>query len=337
MEARTASPKNPIVLVPPLYTKCVSTLLHGAGGARGLTSAVAKARCAASYREYEGKIMGRLLSAAWALVGGEEHGIVLSDEEVRKKARVAWPSATQLRSIMALTGDNVSDVLFNIRYQMLVERLRAVAVKNVPAATTGVLERYYEAHKASFTTPEERDIAIVRITTVKGAERAKQELEKGVSFVNVLKEAGPQPLYLQIPKGLLSHLKPDVLRESTLNDAIFNAKLRAVSGPVRINKFPGYHARFHRNPNDINNIDGYYIFIVQAIHKQATQPFAKAKSQLRTEVPAKLQAAALTAFIARWRATLRAETDCMPGFVVRKCRQYVPVKGEAPEDPTTID
>jgi PPIC-type PPIASE domain len=330
--ARAQNPGHPLVPDPPTYRRCVAQLASSSSSA---AKSRLQARCAHLYREEKAEVLKELISAAWVIVGAREHGIAISDEEVRQALRSGWPSAAKLDAFLEATGESVSDVLYTVKIQKLTAKLRSRG-EAIPPLSTTTVAGYYASHLSDYVVPEERDIGIVRGRSLKTAMLAKAELEHGASFERAAATIGHQPLYLAAGRGLMKGLKRHVLKEPVLDSAIFKARPHVVSGPVRINRFPGYHYRFHQNPNDINNIDGYYVFAVEAVRPAKTTPLEQVKAQLERELPTLLKKQALARSIRSWRARLRLETDCLPGFVVRKCRQYHPISGEEPEDPYTI-
>jgi hypothetical protein len=352
IEAHQQSPKNPILLVPPAYNSCIAQLdafLSGLGSSgtppHGSRSQL-KARCAKLYKYFQPKILKELISGEWVIVGAEEQGIKISDDELRQNTRSKFglnvkssgPSGSSFAASLSSIGENVPDLLWNTKVDVLATKLRERADAMAGAVTPAVAASYYAAHKAAFTTPEERDIGVIRARSLITARRVKAALESGTSFEALAKRLRPQPLFLSSgAPGLVKGLKRKVLLQNALDAAIFAARAHVISGPVRLNLFPGYHPRFHKNPHDINNIDGYYVFQVQAIRPAKVQPLSQVQAHLKQELPHQLQQQALVSFIRAWRARLRPITDCLPGYVIRKCRQYKSVSKEEPEDAYTVN
>lgn len=342
MEARALSPKAPIVPDPPAYKSCIQKLaaLSSGLGAAAVGSAAKKRlkeQCATLFKKLRTQIMKELISATWALKGAREAGIEISDESVRQLLRSKWASAAKFNEFLVRSGENVSDVLWNVKVGIAIAALTKRAAGNV-AATPEVVAKYYATHRSSFTVPEERDIGILRVRSLASAHRAKAQLESGTSFQALVRRFKPQPLYLAASgPGLVKGLKRHILHETALDTAIFAAPKRVVSGPVRVHLFPGYHPRFHKNPSDINNIDGYYLFEVFEIRPTHVESLTHVKKALEEGLPRQLEQAGVAAFVKVWRARLRSITRCRPGYVVRKCREYVAVAGEEPEDPYTIN
>jgi foldase protein PrsA len=345
MEALGESFSDPIVPVAPAFSACIAQLAilaNGPGSSAGhaVSRASLRARCAQLYERFRDRALDPLISGEWIIGGAAEEGIAVGDQEVRQSVRSSligsFATEAKLREYLAHTGENIPDMLFTAKVELLAEKIRRKLKASVPAMTSARIAGYYAAHLSRFAVNEQRDLGFVRTKSAAGARQIKKELDAGASFASIAKRlASEQPIYTT--GGLLHGLEPGVFREKALNDAVFTAKPHVIGGPIRLNLYPGFHRRFHSNPADINNIDGYYIFEVQSIRRSYHKPLASVEAALKQELPTTLYRQALVAYIKAWRTKWRARTSCAPGYVVRKCREFRPVKSEAPEDPYTMD
>jgi foldase protein PrsA len=336
--------QQPLVPEPPAYQSCITQLAartagFGTSSSKQSSPGGLKAQCAHLYEEFRKNVLSELISAEWVIVGAAERGLKVSDNEVRQRfgslRKAQFPSEQKFREFLTGSGETISDLLFNTKMQLLSEKIRQKIKESVPPVTPAALASYYSANKAKYAVPDERDIGLIRTKHPAAAIQAKREGESGVSFTAIAqRRAHEQTLFTA--SGLLTAIKRVLPHEKALNDAIFSTKLNAVGGPIRLSLFPGYHRHFHQNPNDINNIDGYYLFKVLAIRPAHTETLTHVTPRLKKELPDLINKKALVAWIAAWRARLRPKTDCSPAYVVRKCRQYAAAKGEAPEDPYTL-
>ncbi len=346
-EASSARPQGqpPIVPVPPSYSSCVAKLATlaaglGATGKKRPSSAQLKAVCARSYKTFSTNVLNEIISSEWVIQGAAELGIAISDEEVRRYAQPSlesqFHSVALLKAYVTEGNLTISDLLFTAKAQLLNQKIRQKIKASIPQMTGADVVSYYNSHISNFRVPEERDIGLIRTKHAGTAAKARQELAAGASFATVAAKLAPeQPAYAH--EGLLLKVTPHLFQEHELNDPIFSAPPHVVQPAVRINRFPGHHRRFQENPNDINNIDGYYIFEVQAIRHAYTKVFSQIATKLQSELPELRNKEALVAYIKSWRARLRPRTSCSPGYVVRKCRQYVARKNEVPEDAYTLN
>jgi hypothetical protein len=81
----------------------------------------------------------------------------------------------------------------------------------------------------------------------------------------------------------------------------------------------------------------YFVFELKEVRPLIQSPLAQVASSIRQELEAEARQRALAAFIASWRRKWIARTDCQPGFVVQKCRQYIASKTSAPENPVAFE
>ncbi len=324
--------------VPPAFTRCIAGLaaLAKKKGTALPSRTQLKASCSQRYEELLKAVLTPLISADWVIGEAHDEGYRLTDHEVRhyfgQLALSEFGSTAKLHAFLGKTGEKLSDVLFNIKEQMA-DQVVLGKVKNasVRPITPVMIARYYVQHKAQYAIGEQRDLGLIRTKTASLAARVKQELRSGASFPTVAKKFSNQPIYTS--SGLLHGLEPHVYAEQAINDAIFSAKPHVLSGPVRLNIDPHVH---YPKPRDIREIDGYYIFEVNAIRAPYVQPLAKVKASIAQLLPTLLYKQGVFLFAKKYRAKWIARTNCRPGYVIQKCRQFRPAPGEPPEDPYTI-
>ena len=103
-----------------------------------------------------------------------------------------------------------------------------------------------------------------------------------------------------------------------LDRAIYSARLHALTGPVKIN-------------------DDFYFFRVRKIVPGRYRPLSSVQAMIRLKGQTASQHRTLAAFVKAWRARWTAKTDCRAGYVVPKCRQYVPSPASPRENPYTLN
>jgi hypothetical protein len=97
--------------------------------------------------------------------------------------------------------------------------------------------------------------------------------------------------------------------------AIFAAKPGVLVGPMLLNNL-------------------YAVFEVTQILPRVVQPLARVQSSIETRLAEEQKRRTLAKFIKTRRSKWTARTDCHPGYVVQKCKQYSGPK--EPEDPFTL-
>ncbi len=341
MEVMAESSAKRVLPVPPAFSGCIARLevlpaTPVVGGGRA-SRAQLKVDCEEAYKALLSRVLGRLISAEWVIGGAGELDIVAGDAEVRKSLQASldeqFSSQAAFERFLRESGENVPDLLFAEREFILGNGIRAAVNARIGPVTPARVVGYYRENLSQFAVAEQRDLGFIRTKSAGLAGRVERELRSGVSFASVARRfAGEQPVYAD--DGLLAGLEPHVFAEQALNDAIFGARAHVVSGPVRLDLRPGFDFRSER---DIENIDGYYVFEVQSIKPAYVRPFAQVRAMIAKQLPVILEKRAIAKFIASWRRRWAAKTDCSPGFVIRKCRQYKPTPGEIPEDAYTLN
>lgn len=303
-----------------------------------MSRAELKERCEGLYRRLLDSVLVPLISSEWVVGEAEEEGLRVSDRHLRallEHARSAsHPSQAAFRRFLEGIKETVSGWMFETRVHLLEEALRERVVRGVGAVSAARVAQYFRKHRSDYELSEERNIDILRAKSRARAMRAKQELESGVSFGQVVKRLGEAPVYDANAEGLIVGLKPTTFEEPVLSHAIFGARPHVVGGPVKLDLFSEGHAA---DPLLALSIDGYYVFVVEKVTPPHFTPFSQMRAVLTQELPEMRKDAALAKFIAPWRAKWTARTDCAPGYVVRKCRQFKSLGRELAENPYALD
>jgi parvulin-like peptidyl-prolyl isomerase len=309
--------------VPPDFTACIAHLKASAPAstASGPRPSVAdlKTECSEQFKSIQTRALDRLIVDDWTVGGAAELGVSVSEASVRKlvEGYEHEKSASALQARLALQDRTVADLEVEERVQLLGEGIRQVLGKRTSHITQAQVVAYYDQHKASFGTPERRVLEIARAATEKEALKVKREIASGRSFASVVRKLPlGQPIYST--NGLVPEYSSDMYEEPPLNNAIFAVKPHVLSGPVKIYL-------------------GYYIFEVKRIIPATQKTLAQSAAAIRAQLPSELYNQALVSFIKHWRATWTARTDCQPGYVVAKCKQYKAPVGALPEDAYSLD
>jgi hypothetical protein len=181
--------------------------------------------------------------------------------------------------------------------RMLIERAVGIAGAQVAA--------YYRTHRRDFLLPEHRYFDIHHFPTLAAARAAKRVIEAGGKWAHkALPEEIERPSRVEYaPERILTR------------KAIFAAKLHVLTGPIPV--YP-YHSMFE----------------VTRIVPIRYKPLAQVRGAIAQELSANQRRGALAQFIAAWRSRWIARTDCTPGYIVQKCRQYAGPRVH--EDPVSL-
>lgn len=295
-------------------------------------------QCTQAYRALRENVLNSLIANEWAIGEAADQGLAVDDRRLRNHLELElgrqFGTNEKFQRFLKQSGENVYDLLFNLKQQLAVQALRAKVESSAKSDTPQAVARYYQEHKRAYAVREQRDIGIIRTNLKSTALTVKRELEAGVSFGTIARQLPDQQPIYSVRDGLVPNLEPHVFSESVINDAIFSARPNVVVGPVKLHVTP--HYRSH-TVTETQKIDGYYVFRINAVRAPYQKSLAQVKQSITKALPEILRLQALAAFTSRWRDSWRSKTNCRLGYIVRKCRQFATSAHEPPEDPYSLD
>jgi len=311
---------KPVLPDPPSYKACIANLKatqpKPTKGQAPPTEAQLKSQCEQQYKSLQQEVLGFLISSEWVLGEADSLGVKVSDKEVKKRftqiREQQFPKAAEFEKFLATSGQSVSDLLLRVKLNLLSSKIQQKIVKEKSKVTDEQISKYYNEHKQRFEVPEKRAVNIILTKGEAAAKKAKQEIESGQSFASVAKRASIDPIS-KAKGGLL----PEVVKgqqEQALSNAIFAAKAKVLSGPV---KTPF----------------GYYVFEVKGTTPGSQQSLAQAKASVKSQLAATQQQTALSTFVKDFKKKWTGKTDCRKEYTVMDCKQYKAPK--TPSIPTT--
>jgi foldase protein PrsA len=315
--SETASTSKPVLPEPPAYTACIAhlaaTAAKPAKGQSAPTTKELKSECEQQYKSLQQQVLGVLIQADWIIGEAESLGIKVTDTEVKaelvKIVKEEFTKPGSFKQFLASSHQTISDLLLRVKYRtMLPQKIEQKITSKKATVTAAQVEKYYDANKSKFGTPEKRSVEIILTKTEAAAASAKKEVESGKSFTSVAKKVSIDPTS-KANGGLL----PEVVKgeeEKALDAAIFSTAKNILSGPV---KTPF----------------GYYIFEVKSITPGTQQALSKVRASIKQQLIATQQQTALSAFVKNFKKKWTAKTDCKTGYVVQNCKQYKAPKGAA--------
>jgi foldase protein PrsA len=252
--------------------------------------------CEQQYRALKVRALGFLISTEWLLGEAAEQGLKVGDSAAKER---------QLERRYARAEPD--DVKFAVKAELAAAALRQRLRKAEPKITLSQIMAYYRQHLRRFERPERRYFDIIeRLPSEAAARRVMQVAGRGsLSRMAAVHESVDRPDPAEIaPK------KRAILR------AIFAAKAHTLVGPAPLNGL-------------------YSVFEVTRIMPHLLQPLADVRGSIETEISRDREDRRLARFVRAWRNKWLARTNCRPGYVVQKCKQY---KGDkAREDPLAFN
>jgi parvulin-like peptidyl-prolyl isomerase len=268
------------------------------------------------------QVLNSLLVFEWEIQEAARDGLRVTDSEAMKQLEEdkhnQFSSEAAFQKYLNTSGRTVADLLLSIKSRLATERIFQMIKDKAGNVTQAEIAQYYSTHKQHYFMPERRDIQSITTFTKPAIENAEKEVRSGVSFADVAKrvsidrsnnERGGMTLGIVRGQGVKSY-----------DEAIFGAKPHALTGPLSLHK-------------------QYYIFEVNRIIPARQQPFAEIEASIKQQLPAELQQQARVQFVKAWRKRWTAQTDCSPGYVVQKCRQFKAslATPRKTEDPYTLN
>jgi parvulin-like peptidyl-prolyl isomerase len=288
--------------------------------AKRLTAAQIKSLCERQHAQaFKERALTSLISVEWVTGEAAEDGLGVSDNEAKRllteTEHKQFANEAEFQKYLKTSGQTASDLLSAIRLELASEKIRGLVKRRAGRVTRARVVDYFNTHRSRYTVPERRDIEAIATATKPEIEKVEREIRSGASFAGLAKR-----LSIDRPSnergGVTLGVAPGQ-EQKTYDKAIFGAKAHVLTGPVYVER-------------------RYYVFEVTRIIPGHQQPLGEVASSITQQLPAELQQQALARFIETWRKKWTAKTDCSPGYVVLKCRQYR-VSGATPaQDPYAL-
>lgn len=254
---------------------------------------------ASSERALRKEVLELLISSRWLIGEAARRGISISRHEVRQQIgrveQVEFAGGTsELSGFLKSTGETVADLELRAEDELASAKLRRLAIASVPSVTEAQVAAYYSQHKQSFIVDGRREARFINRKSRAAAEKVKQEVEAGKS----LTPPGRRRVG-EIFEG--AHVPPSPGNE--YEEAIDASPPHKVAGPYPIG-------------ND------FWLYEVVRVIPAHQKTLSEVASAIGRRLTGARRRAALMGFVDAWRTQWTAKTDCKPGYVVSRCRQY---------------
>jgi hypothetical protein len=270
---------------------------------------------AARRRRAQQQALEQLISWQWLIGEAVARGVAPSAQELQRRLndqrQSSFPGGeAELEAFLHATGQTVADLRLEAEAAVAAAKLGEMISSEAPKATASQIAAYYQAHRQSFLVPERREVLITNRKTNAEAEQVVRELRMGKSPTRLL-----QLELRELPSNPAAGSRPK------LENAMRAAVSGAITGPVK--------------QLALGTVSDYFVFEVRKVRPATRRTLAQVRGALGEQLDREARQRALAAFVGAWRQKWIAKTDCQPGYVVQKCRQYSgPI---APEDPLRLD
>jgi foldase protein PrsA len=293
-----------VVPDPPEFTKCVAAKKKAPlpKGQKQQSDAALKKQCEQEYDTLKRETMLFLIQAEWVEQEAAEQGVEVSDASVRKsledQKKQAFPNEKAYKEFIKSSGMTEEDILFRVRLNELQQKLTQKITEDAAKVTDEDIQEYYEKNKRRFAQPERRDLRVVLTKTEAKAEQARNALEDGQSWKQVVKEYSIDEAS-KAQGGLLPAVAKGQ-QDKALDDAVFDAKKGELEGPVK--------TQF-----------GWYVFEVDKVTPASQQSLEQSKDTIKNLLRSERQQKTLDEWIKSFREDYREKTECADDYRIEEC------------------
>jgi foldase protein PrsA len=295
---------------PPGYRRCAQRLQAASADHAVRTASQYKAECESQdVKLHEAALTSRiddiwLISEAAALGIGVSEG--MAEHRLNEIRAKIYPAKAAFDTFLRTTHETVPNLVLATRAE-LSEAALLKKVVTKPSHSAAARTAYYRAHEAEYNIPERRNVRVFRTHTRALALQGMSEVRAGKSFLSVAKHISIDPIHS--PADVLAPSVERRQEDGPLGDAVFNAKVGALTGPIALHNH-------------------YYVFIVLKVIPALHPTRQEVEAEKGEEIEKAMRAELTATFIRGWRSRWKARTACRPGYVISKCWQY---NGPAPK------
>jgi parvulin-like peptidyl-prolyl isomerase len=265
------------------------------------------------YEAEQEKALGNVLDSIWIQGQAEEMGISVTPkeiaEELKKLKEKAFKTEQQYKEFLKEAHFTEADVNTRVTIQMLSEQIQTQVTEEAPIPSNSEIKNYYEAAKSSqYTTPESRDIRVVKNSDKAKVEAAKVALEKDDSIKSWTEVAKKYSTDTTKSTGGLQSAVTEgsgTLQEP-LEAAVFAAGQGELEGPLKEGKT-------------------YTVFEVMKITPEKVQSLDEAKSQISAQLAEQAKQQTFAAFVRNYGSRWQSRTFCASDFTKAgktRCANY---------------
>ena len=289
----------------PEFTKCVAAKKKAptASGQGKQSDAALKKQCKTEYDTIKSQVMQFLIQAEWVTQEAEKRDVEVKPAQLQKtledQKKQAFPTEKAYTTYLKTSGMTEADILFRVKLNELQTKLTQDVTEDAKKVSDADVQEYYEKNQKRFAQPERRDLLIVLTKTEAKAEAAKQALESGQPWKQVVKQYSIDETTKAQGGKLAAVAKGQ--QDKALEDAVFAASKGEVQGPVK--------TQF-----------GWYVFQVVKITPASQQSLEQSRDTIKNLLRSQRQQKTLDAFIKDFREEYKDETNCSDDYRVAECK-----------------
>lgn len=263
-----------------------------------------------NYEELREAALSNVLDSIWIQGQAEEMGISVTPkeiaEELKKLKEKAFKTEQQYKEFLKEAHFTEADVNTRVTIQILSEQIQTQVTEEAPIPSKSEIKDYYEAAKSTqYTTPESRDIRVIKNADKTKVEAARSALEKDDSIKSW--EAVAKKYSTDTTKstgGLQSAVtEGSGTLQEPLEAAVFAAEQGELEGPLKEGKT-------------------YTVFEVMKITPEKVQSLDEAKSQISAQLAEQAKQQTFAAFVRGYGSRWQSRTFCASGYTIARCANF---------------
>ena len=218
---------------------------------------------------------------------------------VRRQERSMPGGASEFKELLSSSGETLADVEFEAKARWcavtIARRLDSLATNRAKReASAAAVARFYRVHLARYRLRERRFYDLIeRIPSKVKALALARRLGTGPQFAEKASKERP------FRPTNFAHLPG----QAVVYRAVFAAKVGVLVGPLPLQ-------------------GAYALFVLRRIAPPRLQTLAEVRAAIERRLLATAERQTRTRWLESFRRRWTASTDCRPGYVVQKCRQY---------------
>jgi parvulin-like peptidyl-prolyl isomerase len=260
------------------------------------------------YDELKEKALGEVFDAIWIQGQAAEMGITVTKKEIAdelaKLKKQAFKTDQQYKEFLKEAHFTLADVNERVTIQILSSKIQEQVTEEAPQPSKTEIENYYEAAKSSqYTTPETREVRIVKNKDKAKVEEAKAKLEKDDSAKSWAEVAKKYSTDTSKGSGGLLASVTEGQQPEPLDAAIFTAPQGEVEGPLKEAK-------------------AYTVYEVMKITPEKVQSLDETKSQISAQLAEQAKQETFARFVRGYGSRWKSRTFCASDFLIERCANF---------------
>jgi parvulin-like peptidyl-prolyl isomerase len=260
------------------------------------------------YEELKETTLGEIFDAISIQGQAAEMGITVTPEEIAKELvklkKQAFKTEKQYDEFLKEAHYTKADVDERVKIQMLSTQIQNQVTEEAPVPSKSEITDYYEAAKSSqYTTPESRDIRVIKNKDKAKVEEAKTQLEKDDSVKSWEKVAKKYSTDTTKGSGGLQSAVTEGTLTEPLDEAVFAAPQGELEGPL-------------------TEPQTYTVFEVMKITPEKVQSLEEVKSQISTQLAEQAKQEGFARFVRGYSGRWKSRIFCADGYVIERCANF---------------